>query len=288
MKYFVIDVETANADLASICQVGLVTVETGSIIDEWSTLINPEDYFDGINIGIHGIHESDVRGAPTFQDIYSEFSSKTRGSIIASHTSFDRAAVARAAQKYRLSDAELTWIDSARMVRRAWPDRYAKRGYGLANVASDLGIEFKHHDALEDARATARIVIRACEETGLDIEAWLERVERPISDDGGSYSGAVNLEPNSDGSMFGEVIVFTGSLQLPRREAKSLAAEIGCQTANNVTKKTTLLVVGDQDISRLAGHAKSSKHRKAEDLIGKGQPIRILQESDFIEIVSNH
>jgi DNA polymerase-3 subunit epsilon len=43
-------------------------------------------------------------------------------------------------------------------------------------------------------------------------------------------------------------------------------------------------VVGDQDVTRLAGHSKSSKHRKAEELIAKGVPIRILRESDFEEL----
>ena len=31
----------------------------------------------------------------------------------------------------------------------------------------------------------------------------------------------------------------------------------------------------------LNGHEKSGKHRKAEELIAKGQFIRILRESDF-------
>ena len=46
----------------------------------------------------------------------------------------------------------------------------------------------------------------------------------------------------------------------------------------------TLLLVGDQDVQRLAGHEKSSKHRKAEQLIQTGQPIRILRETDFREL----
>ena len=64
-----------------------------------------------------------------------------------------------------------------------------------------------------------------------------------------------------------------------------MAAEAGCDVASSVTRKTTLLVVGDQDIRRLAGHKKSSKHRKAETLIQKGQPIRILGESDFFSLI---
>lgn len=46
-----------------------------------------------------------------------------------------------------------------------------------------------------------------------------------------------------------------------------------------------MLVVGDQDVTKLAGHEKSSKHRKAEELISKGAPIRIIRESDFKELV---
>jgi DNA polymerase-3 subunit epsilon len=33
------------------------------------------------------------------------------------------------------------------------------------------------------------------------------------------------------------------------------------------------------------GQQKSSKHRKAEELINKGMSIRILKESDFKELV---
>lgn len=87
--------------------------------------------------------------------------------------------------------------------------------------------------------------------------------------------------------MYGEVLVFTGALEIPRKEAADLAASIGCSVAPGVTKKTSLLVVGDQDISKLAGKEKSSKHLKAEELISKGQRIRIIKESDFKELV-NH
>lgn len=38
----------------------------------------------------------------------------------------------------------------------------------------------------------------------------------------------------------------------------------------------------EHDFSRLAGHDKSSKHRKAEELAAKGQPIHIMGEQGFI------
>lgn len=85
----------------------------------------------------------------------------------------------------------------------------------------------------------------------------------------------------ANGPLFGEKLVFTGSLSMPRSEAADAASTAGCEVETSVTKHTTVLVVGDQDIHRLSGHEKSSKHRKAEDLMKKGQQIRITGESDF-------
>ena len=68
-KFIVIDIETANPDLLSICQVGIVFFENGEVVTKWETLVNPRDYFDPINVSIHGITERDVRDAPILSDI---------------------------------------------------------------------------------------------------------------------------------------------------------------------------------------------------------------------------
>jgi DNA polymerase III subunit epsilon len=283
MDFAAIDVETANADLASICQIGVASVRSGKVVDQWSSLVDPGDFFDPINIAIHGIDEGRVRGAPTFSNIYPEFLTRTAGPVIVSHTGFDRVAIAMAAEKHELPQQAQAWLDSARVARRAWPDKYAVRGYGLANVAADLGISFKHHDAGEDARAAAEIVLRACEVAALDLDGWIERIRRPISPES---TALVRREGNPEGALYGECLCFTGVLEIPRREAADMAAVAGCNVESGVTKKTTILVVGDQDIQKLAGHDKSSKHRKAETLITKGQSIRILRETDFKKLVS--
>ena len=55
MRFVAIDIETANPDMSSICQIGIAEFYDGNLIGEWSTLIDPEDYFDEVNISIHGI-----------------------------------------------------------------------------------------------------------------------------------------------------------------------------------------------------------------------------------------
>lgn len=280
--FVAIDVETANADLASICQIGLAHYIDGFLAQEVKTYIDPEDDFDFMNVSIHGITEDTVRGAPTFSEFASLLNAKLNDQVTVCHTHFDRAAISRVCRKFGLPKPTCVWLDTARVVRRTW-EQFAYSGYGLANVCRELGYEFQHHDALEDAKAAAFILLEAVKKSGLDINEWLKRVDQPISG-AISHSKPIALEGNPAGPLFGEVIVFTGTIGFPRSVAATMAATLGCKVAPNVTKKTTLLVVGDQDIRKLAGHKKSTKHRKAEDLISKGQDIRILRESDFKEL----
>ncbi len=277
LDFVAIDVETANADLSSICQVGVASFWDGKLHGQWKSLVNPEDEFDGINVSIHGIDERKVRFSPTWSAVYANVSVRLQGNIVVSHTAFDRLALLRACEKNKLANYECQWLDSARVVRRAWP-QFSRSGYGLANVGAELGIKYAPHDALEDARCAGEILLRAIAESGLSIEQWLERVKQPIDP---SLSLPIAREGNPDGSLYGEVLVFTGALSMARRQAADLASASGCEVTARVTKRTTLLVVGDQDIRRLAGHEKSSKHRKTEELIREGQPIRIMTESNF-------
>ncbi|NUM44929.1 MAG: 3'-5' exoribonuclease [Anaerolineales bacterium] len=284
MDFVALDIETANADMASICQIGIAKYSEGRLVEEWSSLIDPEDYFDYINVEIHGITQEAVCDSPIFPDIVNTLHHFLNNNICVSHTHFDRVSLQRTLAKYHLDDIETTWLDSARVARRTWED-CAWSGYGLANICEKLGYNFKHHDALEDAKASGIILLAAIEKTGLDIEKWLTRVKQPIDPANSSSGSAVTRDGNPEGELYGEVLVFTGALEIPRKEAADLAASIGCSVASGVTQKTSILVVGDQDISKLAGKGKSSKHRKAEFLISQGQNIRIIKESDFIELV---
>jgi DNA polymerase-3 subunit epsilon len=273
-----IDVETANADRASICQIGIVRFEDGVIVDEWQSLVNPEDYFDSMNVFIHGISEAMVVEAPTWPQIASEIDARLQRDVVVCHTSFDRISVARAHSRYGVATSDVTWLDSARVARRAWPNECGAGGYGLKALAKLLALALTHHDALADARTAGWIVCRAIDATGHSLTEWLARVEHPVFNI--VHSG------NPDGPLAGEVLVFTGALAMVRGQAASLAAAVGCGVDQGVTRRTTLLVVGDQDLSKLAGHDKSNKHRKAEELNRAGQLIRILTESDFLRLIS--
>lgn len=282
-NFVVIDVETANADMASICQIGIAVFEKGSLVNKWSSLVDPNDYFDPVNVSIHGITEETVQGAPTFDVVFDDLRLFLNGKVVVTHTHFDRVALSQACLLHDLEFFSCEWLDSACVARRAWSD-VSRSGYGLAPLAKRCGVDFKHHDALEDATAAGKILLKAITESGQDIEWWKKRVCAPISSEA---SGRFARLGNPDGPLFGETVVFTGALSMSRKDAVTLAVNVGCAVADTVNKRVTILVVGDQDILKLAGHAKSSKHRKAEELIAAGQDIRILRESDFLALLSS-
>ena len=94
------------------------------------------------------------------------------------------------------------------------------------------------------------------------------------------------MQGNPNGLLYGESVVFTGTLSQPRSMYAQFASEAGCRVQDGITKETTILVVGWQDSYRLAGYEKSSKHRRAEKLAEAGHGIRILSEEDFLAITA--
>ena len=175
LTFNAIDVETANSDPSSICQIGIVRVHNGVIKGRLSIFVNPEAQFNDFNVRLHRIDQDAVKYSQTFPELEPGLRQKLEGTALVSHTFFDRTALDGAMERYGLEPIRTAWLDSSKIARRAWPERYRRR-WSLAIIARDLGIAFRHHDALEDAWAASEIVLRACQYTGLDIDGWLKRL----------------------------------------------------------------------------------------------------------------
>lgn len=283
--FHVIDVETANADFSSICQLGVAEFKNGELVSTWETLVNPEDYFDSMNTSIHGISLDMVKNSPTFPEVLVELQNRIGGKVLFHHMPFDKVAINRTLLKYQLEITNPVWVDSAKLVRRTWSE-FSGSGYGLKSITKSLNIKFNHHNALEDAIATGKVVLKALEKNNWCIEDCIQRIEKPINlYKNGSTS--IKIDGVPDGPLYGENIVFTGSLFLTRAEAGKLAANLGCNVTNSVTKKTTILIVGTQESFKLAGYQKSSKHRKAEEFLLNGVDLKIMSENDFRDLLQN-
>lgn len=162
MDFVAIDFETANHSPASACQLAAVVVQDSEIIAEHSWLIRPQrSYFAPRNIAIHGIRPGDVVDAPNMAQVWGELADIIDGyTIIAHNARFDLGVLVSSLESHDVACPDLEFNCTRLLAKRAWPGR---TGYGLKPLGNWLGVDFQHHDALEDSRCCAQIALRVAE-----------------------------------------------------------------------------------------------------------------------------
>lgn len=289
-QFIAIDVETANNERGSICQIGLAEFDGRGVTWEWSSLVNPEQDFDDFNVGIHGIGSLDVRAAPTWPSILAAIAERIREQTIVSHTRFDRDNLHHATQRYGLSLPVSNWLDTCAIARLAWP---SLPGHDLQSLCQRFGIQLKHHCAASDARAAGEVLVRAITDSGLGVADWITRagLMAPSSRRAGGsrkrYSERIEAKGAPGGRLAGHVWVCTGEFSIGEAALVEMAASLGCDVKESFTKKTTMLVLGHRDPAYFAGKEKSRKQLQAEAAIAEGRKIAVMTEREFLDLADN-
>jgi DNA polymerase-3 subunit epsilon len=169
-RFIALDVETANRNRGSISQIGLACVGMNGGMQTFATYVDPREDFAPFNTDLTGIDATTVRGAPTFAQAWTHLLPFLRGQLIIQHSGFDEKAINEAAEQAGLPVAKLIWADSVKIARKAWPEFRGNGGHGLAHLKEALGLSFHHHDAGEDARAAAEVVLLAEERLQQSVE----------------------------------------------------------------------------------------------------------------------
>jgi len=272
-------------------------------------LVRPEPFvFDPFHVSIHGISPRDVAGAPTFAEIWPSVWATVSGPLVAHNAAFDMSALRSALDRCGTHYPEADYFCTRVLSKIAWPNHPT---YALDFLAGTLGIEFRHHDAGEDARACALLAIAACGRLNAPRMEDLEsaagvRIGRLFP---GGYSSCggprartgcgsrklplrasdvkrVQDSVENDHPFCGRRFVFTGALScMPRADAMQAVVDRGgiCQDA--VRSDTDCLVLGQDGFRGYRNGQKTSKMHKAEELRSKGAPIEIMSESDFLALL---
>jgi DNA polymerase III subunit epsilon len=157
LEFAVVDVETTGLDKQQdrIVEIAVVLADArGTVIYEWSTLLNPGTGTAGPT-RIHGITDEMCAVAPSFAEVAADLAYLLTGRVVVAHNSdFDSAFIEGAFQRcgMPLSPPGLRWLctmdlaDSLGMQRR------------LGNLCAQLGIFYDPHNALDDARVTSQVL----------------------------------------------------------------------------------------------------------------------------------
>ncbi|SLK07993.1 exonuclease domain-containing protein [Arthrobacter sp. P2b] len=327
LDFTAIDFETANGFRGSPCSVGLTKVRGGRIVEEASWLMRPprnHDHFDYHNVRIHGISAADVAGQPRFGELFAEIGAFIGDDVLAAHNAaFDLGVIRSALEVSGLPGPAYDYVCTVMLSRRC----YSLVSNSLPFAAEEAGVPLvKHHDAAEDARACAGILIDIARRNGANSLAELylslglvmprQQAFDPAVDAlskpslaavaGSSANGAalvrpfqsgwpeegINPDPNPEAEpghpLFGQTVVFTGQLSIRRPEAKVRSAEVGARTESRVTGRTTVLVVGDGFVaSDLRSGRLTGKARRVLELHERGQSIEVLSEGEFLQMVGS-
>ena len=159
-----------------IIEIGAVKVEKGTIVDRFSTFINP-----GVPIPfkieqLTGISDSMVLSAPDITAILPEFLEFCKDAVLVAHNaSFDMSFILHNAKELGYH-FDPTYLDTVGLARYLLPKL---RRYKLDVVAKELGVSLEnHHRAVDDAEATAGIFQRLLDRLKQQGITNLEEVEK--------------------------------------------------------------------------------------------------------------
>lgn len=160
-RYVVFDVETPNRYNSRMSAIGISVIEDGQIVQEYYSLVDPEQPFDYFNSVLTGINEETVFDAPAFPEVWGQIEPiMSSGILVAHNASFDIGVLRRCLDSY-----EIEWkpyvkgICTVIMGRSLLP--------GISHKLNDLcdyhGICLNHHQADSDSHACAEILLRYIE-----------------------------------------------------------------------------------------------------------------------------
>src|ERR1700722_3206990 len=147
-----VDLETTggNAAYDRITEVGLVRVTNGELVEEWSSLVNPERPIPEYIQAFTGISNAMVAGAPRFAEIAHEVRLKLRGAVFVAHNArFDYSFLR---SEFRQAQLEFSAqvLCTVKLSRRLFP-QYARHNLDAVMERNGLTCTARHR-ALGDAR----------------------------------------------------------------------------------------------------------------------------------------
>lgn len=297
MDFVAFDFETADYASSAPCSLGLAIVKDGKIVDVLNYLINPETEFSPYSIKVHGITPEAVHDAPTFPNVWAEVMPYFWNySLVAHNAAFDVSVLRKACIRYGIDIPETECYCTMTIAREQLHIDNLK----LTDLCSKYGIACEcHHNAESDAVACANLMLHLIDQ-GIPIHAkfsghdladaeefhvakstkkQIKKSVRPAD----IHQSVEHIDESNP--LYGKHIVFTGELSIDRRTAMQIAVDAGALVKSSVSRKTTYIVVGEQDKALVGDDGLSTKEEKAYQLNASGTAhIEFLNEDQFLQL----
>lgn len=150
-----VDVETTGGALARgdrVCEVAIVRTQGGTILDRWSTLVQPDRPMNRVVAAKTGIQDGMLRAARRFAAVAAAVRDRLQGAVFVAHgATFDTRFLQHELEHagYPAADFPQTILDTCRLAQA----QYTFPGYKLAELSTHLQLPppSTSHRALPDA-----------------------------------------------------------------------------------------------------------------------------------------
>lgn len=285
--YVVVDLETTGLDTkwCEIIEISALKVRDDKIVETFDSLVKPKDEIDDFITELTGITNEMLRDAPGIETVLPAFLDFLGDNIILGHNvNFDINFLYDS--KISLLGAPLknNFIDTMRIARRILPELKHHR---LCDIAKHFSVSSEiQHRALADCKTTYSCYLnlkKTVVETGIE-STWNHINKRCVK---AKDISATTSEFDEEHPLFNKQCVFTGKLEkMTRAEAMQIVANAGGINADNVTKNTNYLILGNNDFCNTIKDGKSSKQKKAEKYVLEGKDIQVISENVFYDMIS--
>ncbi len=173
--YAIVDIETtgSSANYGKITEVAILVHDGQRVVDEYQTLVNPEQ---GIPPGITtltGISNEMVAHAPKFFEVAKDIHQMLQGNVFVAHNvNFDYSFLKKEFQELG-AEFNHKKLCTVRLSRKIFP---GLKSYSLGRLCEHFDIEnHARHRAMGDARATAILMSLLIENDKGQIESFLKK-----------------------------------------------------------------------------------------------------------------
>ena len=163
MNYTVVDIETTGNGYKGqkITEISIFVFDGKKVLDEYTTLVNPEQNIPAFITNLTGITNAMVRNAPKFYEVAKKVEEITKDTIFVAHNvNFDYNII-QAEFKSLGFDFKRKKLCTVRLTRKIVP---GLKSYSLGNICVDESIPINgRHRAKGDAEATTELFRRLIE-----------------------------------------------------------------------------------------------------------------------------
>lgn len=282
-NFVAIDFETATPDRMA-CQLGIVVVNDYKITEELRFYIQPpNNTYHFHNMANNFVKPTDTEFSPTFLELWPTIKHYFENQYIVAHnTTFDIGVLLVNCSYYNIPEPKLNNIICTCEMHNMT---------NLVDACGFYGLSInKHHDALEDARACALLLIKymelsqviSCKKKIISKESDKNLIfkskERTLSS-AAKQQDLTNVV-DKDNFFYNKKVVISGTFKsFEMREDLALKLKgLGADINTSISKKTNIFIYGE-DFGPV-------KMNKVNELINNGTDITLINEENLLKLLN--